>query len=231
LELQLTEDKRLSQLNAVDQKLPTDIFAGLGVCKFLQSVGLGRDPSHLAALEELPEIPSLESLSIYSPLRGAMAMRWTERLPNLQMLNLEAPSKEHLPPRALWRPGDSNAAAARLRFLDNLLLLRLNGQQVTAEGLAPLAALEKLRHLELNDTPIDDGALVHVAKFDQLETLHLAGTAITDRGLPHLAALDRLDLLNLNGTATRGSIRSANLIHYGAFACCTWRRRKSPVRE
>jgi hypothetical protein len=201
LELQLTEDKRLLQINALDQKLPSDIFAELSACKFLRHIGLGRDSSHFAALEELPEIPTLESLSVHCPLRGAVAMRWTERLPNLQMLNLEAPRKEHLPERAFWRPGDSNAAVARLRFLDNLVLLRINGQQVTAEGLAPLAALEKLRHLELNDTPVDDNALVHVAKLDQLETLHLAGTAVTDQGLWRLAALDRLDLLSLNGTA------------------------------
>jgi hypothetical protein len=65
----------------------------------------------------------------------------------------------------------------------NLVLLRLDGSQVTGKGLAALQRLKKLSHLSLTDNPsIDDAAALELAGVPSLRQVSLEGTRVTHKG-------------------------------------------------
>ena len=76
--------------------------------------------------------------------------------------------------------------------------LRLNGSQVTDEGLAHLRGLDNLFSIDLSGTSVGDAGLPHLTSA-RLRALNLASTQITDAGLRGLAVHD-LEILTLNHT-------------------------------
>jgi Leucine-rich repeat (LRR) protein len=193
--------ERVRQLFAPNRTVLAKSLEELSDLKALQSISFGEHPTHFEVLPELPYLPNMKGIDVSHPLQTHSDMSWLKRVPNLEGMNLEAPKDpELLPESTKWKPGVSDSAVAELRALKELQVLRLNGQQVTAEGLAALTGLEKLHFLELNDTPVDDRALTEIAKLQGIKTLNLARTQITDKGIAELGKLPHLEMLTLDET-------------------------------
>lgn len=101
---------------------------------------------------------------------------------------------------ALRDPVTTDAGAAPLADLTDLIWLNLNDTQITDDGLASIARLPRLKQLRLDETNITDAGLVHLEKLANLETLNLSRTQVTDAGLAHLADLPNLKELDLTRT-------------------------------
>jgi len=93
---------------------------------------------------------------------------------------------------------DQLGMIAKLPYLDNLTL---SDTQITDKGIAHLKNVKNLRVLFLSRTKIGDAGVAHLAGLTNLMDLHLNETNITDAGLVHLSGLVNLsDWLNLANT-------------------------------
>jgi len=94
----------------------------------------------------------------------------------------------------------TDADAAPLADLTDLIWLNLNDTQITDMALAHLAGLTQLKELRLDETRVTDAGLAQLAKLANLEMLNLSRTRVTDAGLTHLAGLSKLETLYLDKT-------------------------------
>jgi hypothetical protein len=101
---------------------------------------------------------------------------------------------------ALRDTNTTDADAAPLADLTDLVWVDLNDTQITDMGLAHLAGLTQLTRLRLDETQVTDAGLAQLAKLKNLETLNLSRTRVTDAGLAHLAGLAKLETLDLART-------------------------------
>ncbi len=76
--------------------------------------------------------------------------------------------------------------------LDALRILNVPQAQVTAHGIASLAALPSLVQLRLGGSQLDDSAVAEIAKLPKLRSLHLIVPSLTDAALNHLANAPKL---------------------------------------
>jgi hypothetical protein len=109
---------------------------------------------------------------------------------------------------ALRDANTTDADAAPLADLTDLIWLDLNNTQITDMGLAHLAGLTQLKRLRLDETQVTDAGIAQLAELENLETLNLSRTRITDAGLAHLAGLSKLETLDL----ARTQVTDAGLI-------------------
>lgn len=101
---------------------------------------------------------------------------------------------------ALRDPETTDAGAAPLADLTDLIWLNLNDTHITDDGLTSISRLPRLKQLRLDETGITDAGLVHLAGLANLETLNLSRTQVTDEGLAHLAGLPNLKELDVTRT-------------------------------
>jgi hypothetical protein len=94
----------------------------------------------------------------------------------------------------------TDAGAAPLADLSDLIWLNLNDTHITDKGLAHVAGLSQLKQLRLDETQVTDEGLVHLARLSHLETLNLSRTQVTDEGLARLSRLTKLKELDLART-------------------------------
>jgi hypothetical protein len=95
------------------------------------------------------------------------------------------------------KPAGDAEVALLAGVADQVYALDLSGSQVTAAGLAPLAALKNLSSVHLENSSLSDDGLAHLAGLTGLQYLNVYGTAVTDEGLKHLAGLKHLGRLYL----------------------------------
>jgi hypothetical protein len=82
----------------------------------------------------------------------------------------------------------------------DVVVVRLDGPQVTDAHLRHFGRLGHLRELSLTNTSVTDTGLKQITGLNQLRSLSLNGTKITDVGIEHLQGLKQLRDLLLNGT-------------------------------
>jgi hypothetical protein len=141
-----------------------------------QSLALSFSRDDYMDLDALEGWTTLQSLTLYGPLRDLRAL---ETLTGLQNLELRVPVSDLTP----------------LARLTDLRTLDVHGCPVS--DLTPLARLPQLRVLSLQSCPVADlSALSRLAALEELDLIH---TRVTDLGpLAGLTALKRLDV---SGTA------------------------------
>jgi hypothetical protein len=74
-------------------------------------------------------------------------------------------------------------------IVNNILWIRLSGEQVTDKGLSVLAEMKNIRRIDIRNTKASDLLLASLKSLAQLEYLNLVGTAITDTGIKDLTTL------------------------------------------
>jgi len=74
-------------------------------------------------------------------------------------------------------------------LVNNILWIRLSGEQVTDKGLSILAEMKNIRRIDIRNTNATDHLLATFKSLDQLEYLNLVGTAITDNGIVELTTM------------------------------------------
>ena len=94
-------------------------------------------------------------------------------------------------------------------FLSHVVVVVLQGTQVTDAALVHLKELTKLEHLQLDDTQVTDVGLVHLKELTDLVNLWLDRTQVTDAGLVHLKELPNLWFLGLSST----EVTDAGVVH------------------
>jgi hypothetical protein len=94
----------------------------------------------------------------------------------------------------------TDAGLEHLKGLSQLRTLNLKDTQVTDAGLKRLKGLSQLQSLDLANTRATDAGLEYLNGLTQLQTLFLEGTQVTDAGLEHLKGLTQLRWLAVNGT-------------------------------
>ncbi len=102
----------------------------------------------------------------------------------------------------------SVALSSHLPGLRALVLVALPQNNLTNDGLAPLATLPQLRLLSISGDRITDGALRHVQAISTLEVLVLNGN-FTDEAIEAISPLQQLQQLDL----TQSHITDAGLTH------------------
>jgi len=98
-------------------------------------------------------------------------------------------------------PNVTDATLACLEGLPTLETLVLDGRQITDDSLKQLAGITGLRRLVLRDTSVTDDGLLHLKGLRGLKLLSLCGSEITDAGLVQLKDLAALESLDLSRTA------------------------------
>ncbi len=93
----------------------------------------------------------------------------------------------------------TNQGVALISQLPQLELLNISGTRIDASGIASLQSLTTLRTLVLAGN-CDDQAMLVIAKLTNLEILDLTQTDVTDQTISHLTGLTKLRVLILNGT-------------------------------
>ena len=71
-------------------------------------------------------------------------------------------------------------------FLTDVVVVRLNGPQITDAGLVPLHSLTRIEQLGLSRTQVNDAGLEHLKRLTKLEVLWLKDTQVTDDGIEKL---------------------------------------------
>lgn len=94
--------------------------------------------------------------------------------------------------------GDGSFEQLAASGLDELRILNVPQAQVTARGIASLAALPKLVQLRLGGGQIDDAAVAEIARLPELRSLHLIGPSLSDAALAELAQAPKLSSLYLD---------------------------------
>lgn len=79
--------------------------------------------------------------------------------------------------------------AALKPLVNNILWIRLSGEQVTDKGLSVLALMKNVRRIDIRNTKASDLLLASLISLDQLEYLNLVGTQISDSGIKELTTL------------------------------------------
>ena len=92
------------------------------------------------------------------------------------------------------------AGLARLRDLDNLLLLSAQWTATDDEGLSQIQGIVSLRLLRLNWSNVTDGGLKYIDRLPDLLMLYLSGTKITDAAAARLTRLEQLSALQISHT-------------------------------
>ena len=98
--------------------------------------------------------------------------------------------------------------------LDNLVMLDLEGIEITDDQLRHVAHLTGLQELILSETNILGTGLKYLAKLDSLKKLWLSGTHVGDNELAYLSELPFLEGLGLRNTPTT----DAGMVHVGKIA-------------
>lgn len=94
--------------------------------------------------------------------------------------------------------GDGSFEQLAASGLDKLRILNVPQAQVTARGIASLAALPRLVQLRLGGAQIDDAAVAEIARLPELRSLHLIGPSLTDAALTELAQAPKLSSFYLD---------------------------------
>ncbi len=168
-----------------------DSSGEIDVDKFVKEVDLHNRPVADADLENLKDLPALESLRLYRTIVTDAGLQHIAHISTLKNLSLNE-----------TRIGD--LGLKHLSGLTNLEELSLAKTKVTDEGLKHLAGLANLRSLSLQGTRVSDAGLIHIDGLTNLSHLGLQRTDCTYDGTIHFLTvmqkrtfLDALDTLNV----------------------------------
>lgn len=190
-------------------------------------------------VRHLASLTNLEDLDLFASAVGNRGQSHLSNLTNLRRLQLSGLGTEeglrHL--TKLTRLESltigygigypvTAAGLGHLQNMKNLSRLRMDGCEVSDEGLAIIGGFTKLESLMLERGTMTDAGMAHLSDLAQLRWLNLRdcvkigdtgiahlrplvrmtylkldGTRITDRGIAHLAPLARLSHLGLSNTA------------------------------
>jgi len=160
-----------------------------------------------AGLKELVDLKKLTVLGLSSPKVTPAGLKELANGKSLRTLALESHLFTDANLRVLREVGllhklrqAAGKADARPTSPDEVVTLRLPGEQLTDVGLKEFATFNNLTFLELPDTLVTDTGLKEVAGFKQLSTLVLRQTRVTDAGLTALEPLKNLSYLDLRDT-------------------------------
>ena len=114
----------------------------------------------------------------------------------------------------------STGGLAKLRNLNNLLLVSAQWTSTSDKGLASIEGIVSLKLLRLNWSLVTDDGLTHIERLPELAMLYLSGTAVTDKVVSHIRPLKSLKALQLShtGITDEGLAKLegfANLTHLG----------------
>jgi beta-lactamase regulating signal transducer with metallopeptidase domain len=158
-----------------------------------------------SVLRHLESIPSLRSLTLYSPMKitdtAAIHLKKLTNLEDLRFIKQGGVIKI------------TDKAMPYIGQMTNLRRLDLAPTMVTDNGMAELAGLTNLEYLELPASKatgrarhaITDASLAHAAKFRRLKSLFAGRGEFTDEGLSHISGLIRLESLVINSAAQSGA--------------------------
>ena len=102
---------------------------------------------------------------------------------------------------------------ASIGLCQKLEVLRLDGTEISNQGLRHLSGLRNLRVLGLARTQVNDTGLMHLQLMKNLEWLTLEGTVVSGEGLAYLSECGKLEDLILDGT----EITSQGLAHLSSL--------------
>ena len=136
---------------------------------------------HLAGLT------NLETLQLFGSSIGDPGQTHLSNLTKLKWLSLSGRGTEH-----------GLRHVANLTNLESLSIGFGLGYPVTTVGLEHLRKLKNLKNLRLDGCEISDDGLELIAGFPKLESLRLQSGIMTDSGLAHLSTLKHLRRLELN---------------------------------
>jgi endonuclease YncB( thermonuclease family) len=147
----------------------------------LELSGVDVGDEHLAGLQGLTE---LTTLNLRSTLITDKGIRYLQRFPKLQWLNIST-TRGHI----------TDAALEALKPLTTLQDLDLDRTAITDAGLGHLKDLRHLRRLQFAYTAITDAGLPQLETLSGLGHLNARGTKVTRQGRQQLGkALPLLDL-------------------------------------
>src|SRR5882762_9385974 len=159
----IREWKNLKRLNLRGTRIYDGSLAIVGGLTQLKELAIGRSKLGKNALEVLRLLPTLESLDLGGPLKGAGGLR----------------NKEGTP-----MPDDLPRAISALK---QLRTLKLSYSQIGADGLRILGSLDHMEKLSLEGSPrVDDQALAELAKWKSLHYLDVQATKGTPQGVAGL---------------------------------------------
>ncbi len=96
-----------------------------------------------------------------------------------------------------WKGGPTKLRL--LRYFDDLQV-RLDGEEITDEYVAPLAAIQSLKRVNITSTKVTDKGLALLKDAPQLEEVRVFFTPITDKSADAFMNMPRLNKLYLIGT-------------------------------
>ena len=101
----------------------------------------------------------------------------------------------------------SKIVGSGLKFLspEELLWIKLEGGNVTDEGMSGLKHLTSLQDLNLSGNSIGDKGLAKLKKLKDLSKMNLSSSKVTDKGLANLSGLANLNQLILSKCKINGS--------------------------
>src|SRR5262245_50181471 len=136
-------------------------------------------------LENLPTMPALRELYLNNCRASRAELEWLNDFPRLKSLHITS-----------WYEA-SNTDLARFLTAPHLRSLKLNGSNISNDGLQQIARLRELRKFHLCGSEVTDAGLDTLCALDQLEELRVSSRYLTDEALNFLAALPRLQRLGL----------------------------------
>jgi hypothetical protein len=167
--------------------LGNDVFSNVELVSFAWVDSPGElDPRVLL------EFPHLKIVM----LRGSQVtdewLNYVVQIPELHGLALDGDTE-----------GLSPAALAKLRSLEKLRWIRLEGAWVTDESLASIATLEQLQQLSLSSPKVSSASFASIGQLHELRQLDLNRMKqLGDEGTEHLRNLAKLQWLRITGTST-----------------------------
>lgn len=100
--------------------------------------------------------------------------------------------------------GLTSSGVKSLGRMTRLRNLRVSGDAVTDDSVAPLSGLGDLAALALHETEVGDEGLRSLGELTELRELSLFGTPVTDAGLETIGGMPRLVKLRLRQTGVTG---------------------------
>lgn len=156
-----------------------------------------------------PVLPQLASLQVDSGWADLPFSIVPKLFPNLEEITLEAgflaqgdlASLQQLPRlhtvRLSYTQGLSNERVKEVSVLRSLVELRLSGDEISDDSLAPISTLPHLKTLSICSPRITDGGIDYLRAMVQLEKLDVSRTRISWQGISRLGDTPRLAHIRL----------------------------------
>lgn len=158
----------------------------------LEELWLPSGPTDIG-LKTVGRLTSLRKLGVSSSMASDLGLSHLRNLEDLEFLNL-------------WcdRSRVTDGAAAHLRQLKRLKVLRIHNSAITDDGLRSLAELKSLEDLELHGNAVTFDGLQHLQQFPALRELDFSELKGQNGTLRHLRLLPQLKSLQIGKSPQLG---------------------------